>query len=300
MMGKNAGRNNYLFSFGVYLKKKDPDFWEQKLFEINEGMLEPLPKGELEATVVASLRKKDYTYKCLETPCVDFCRKPLCKNRDYGIGKEGGYFSELEYGKLRQIKGHDPYYEWEVKVLGEETFKLLRFKTEDEIIKQDAFLRLCFRELHMLPIRMKQSEWFKLINQALAELEIKVVEVEDDTSPITLFKSLFMDFLLNRAMAQTKEQILNKRVFFDKDRARYYFRTVDLSDFVFVTKGFRYYAPGELHALLHDMNAQPGRIKTETGKQFRVYMMTQKDVEAVMQVKAEVFEAEFKADVEQY
>lgn len=300
IMTKNAGRNNFLFSFGVYLKKKDPDFWEQKLFEINDGMQSPLSKSELEGTVIASLRKKDYTYKCLEQPCVDYCRKPLCKTRDFGIGKEGGYFSELEYGKLKQIKGHEPYYEWEVKVLGEEQFKLLRFKTEDEIIKQDAFLRLCFRELHMLPIRMKQSEWFKLINQALAEVEIKVVEAEDDTSPITLFRNLFVDFLLNRAMAQTKEQILNKRVYHDKDLDRYYFRTIDLSDYVFVTKGFRYYAPGELHALLHDMHAQPGRIKTESGKQFRVYMITQKDLEAVTNVKAEVFEAEFKKEPEQY
>jgi len=300
IMTKNAGRNNFLFSFGVYLKKLDPDFWEQKLFEVNAAMRNPLPKGELESTVIASLRKKDYTYKCLEQPCVDFCRKPLCKTRDFGIGKEGGYFSELEYGKLKQIKGHEPYYEWEVKVLGEEAFKLLRFRSEDDIIKQDAFLRLCFRELHMLPIRMKQSEWFKLINQALAELEVKVVEAEDDTSPITLFKNLFIDFLLNRAMAQTKEQILNKRVYFDKEVGRYYFRTVDLSDYVFVTKGFRYYAPGELHALLNDMHAQPCRIKTETGKQFRVYGITQKDIESIMHVKPEVFEAEFKKEPEQY
>ena len=61
IMGKNSGRNNYLFSWGVYLKKKDPDFWEQKLFEVNAGMQAPLPKNELEDTVIASLRKKDYT-----------------------------------------------------------------------------------------------------------------------------------------------------------------------------------------------------------------------------------------------
>lgn len=300
MMSKNAGRNNFLFSFGVYLKKKDPDFWEQKLFEINDSISAPLTKDELEGTVIASLRKKDYTYKCLDQPCIDFCRKPMCKTRDFGIGKEGGYFSELEYGKLCQIKASEPYYEWEVKVLGDEKFKLLRFRTEDEIIKQDAFLRLCFRELHMLPIRMKQSEWFKLINQALTEVEIRQVEVEDDTSPITLFKSLFIEFLLNRAPAQTREQILNKRVYFDKEVERYFFRTVDLSDFVFVAKGFRYYAPGELHALLHDMRAVPARIKSESGKQFRVYGITRKDVDNIMHVKAEVFEAKFETETEQY
>ena len=300
IMDKDSGRNNYLFHFGVYLKKKDPDFWEQKLFEVNASIRNPLPKAELEATIINSLRKKDYTYKCLEPPCVNFCRKSLCKTREFGIGKEGGYFSELEYGKLSQIRAYEPYYEWEVKTQGTEAFKLLRFHNEDEIIKQDAFLKLCFRELHILPIKMKQSEWFKLVNQALSEVEIKEIDKEDDTSPIVLFQTIFLEFLLERAAAQTREQILNKRVFLDTTNKCYQFRAADLSEFVFISKNFRYFTPSNLHAVLHDFKVRPIRIRTESGKQLRVYSIAIKDVESLTPSNTEGFKANFEKDGEQF
>lgn len=293
IMDENSGRNNYLFGFAVYLKKKDPEFWEQRLFEINAAMKKPLPKGELESTIVNSLRKKDYTYRCLEPPCVDFCRKSLCKTREFGIGKQGGYFSELEYGRLFQIKAYEPYYEWEVRGQGEETFKMLRFRNEEEIIRQDMFLRLCFRELHVLPIKMKQSEWFKLINQALEAVEIKEVNSEDDTSPISIFRQMFFEFLTQRAPAQTKDQILSKCVYFSRRLEAYLFRVTDLNEYIFVSKGFKYMTPSELHGVLRDLGATPTRIKTETGRQLRVYVLAKQKLDKIMTTDVEDFKAEF-------
>lgn len=300
IMDENSGRNNYLFSFGVFLKKSNPEFWEQKLFELNSLLSNPLPKAELEATVVNSLRKKDYTYKCNDAPCCDYCRKPICKNREYGIGKEGGYFSELEFGKLMQVNSYEPYYEWEVKIIGDEKFKTLRFKSEADIIGQDAFLRLCFRELHLLPIKMKLSEWFKLINQALSDMEVVTVEKEDDTTPIGLFKSMFIEFLTDRAMAQTKEQIFNKRVFYDAHTNRYYFRTADLSDYIFIARAFRYYAPGELHGILKDFKAVATRIKTESGRQLRVYEIAKNDLLNLGNIQTDTFEAKFENETVEF
>lgn len=297
---KGGGRNNYMFSMGVFLKKSDPEFWEQKLFSANEAMNEPLSRDELENTIISSLRKKDYAYKCAEAPCVDFCRKAVCKTREFGIGKEGGYFSELEFGTLTQVKAYEPYYEWDVRILGEESFKNLRFQNESDIIGQDAFLRLCMRELHVLPSKLKQVEWYKTVNQALNEMKVVSVEKEDDTTPIGLFKSILIEFLTERAMAQTKEQILNKRVYFDPKLKYYYFRAQDLSDFMFLVKGFRYYLPGALHGLLRDFKAEPTRIKTESGKQFRVYSISKDNVELIGYYDAPVFKAEFESKKEPY
>jgi hypothetical protein len=300
IMEKNSGRNNYLFSLGVYLKKKDEQFWEQKLFEANSAMKAPLSRDELESTIISSLRKKDFSYKCLEVPCVDFCRRPLCKTRNFGVGKEGGYFSELEYGKMYQIRTYEPYYEWEVKGPNDKEFKLLRFKNEEEVIRQDAFLRLCFRELHILPIKMKQSEWFKLVNQSLQEVEVRRVAKEDEISPFSLLKSLFIDFLLNRAMAHNKEQILNRRVYHDKSRGAFYFRATDLNDYLFISKGFRMFSPTEVHGILKDIRATAVRIKTETGKQIRVYEIAQQAVDELSQSTNEQLEAQFKKEGEEF
>ena len=293
---KDSARNDYLFSFGVYLKKKNENFFEQALFDINNSLAKPLPTEELERTILLSLRKKDYVYKCNTSPCVDFCKKQECSKREFGVGKEDGYFSELIYGKLTQIKTAQPYYEWEIKKEDNDEFKLLRFKNEDEIIKQDAFLRSCFRELHLLPMKLKQIAWFKLVNQHLMEIEVKIVEQEDDTSTIGLFRNLFSEFILDRAMAQNKDQIFAKRVYYDKTQALYFFRAKDLMEYLFITKGFHYFNPTEIHGILNDMGSLPRRIKTETNKQLRVYAISTDKLNSYELEEREKFEPTFDTD----
>ena len=257
-MDIKQGRNVLLFTTGVYLKKKDESFWEQNLMAFNRGLPNPLPDQELEATVLSSLRRRDYTYKCSEHPCSTFCDKALCKKREFGIGKEGGYFSELEYGLMVRIGTATPYYEWEVKKQGDEKNQKLRFRSEDEIIKQDVFLRLCMRILNFLPTKLKQSEWTNIVNQSLSELRIVSLDPDDDTSPDVMLRMMFDDFLNGRALAATKEQILNKRVW--KDDTAYFFRTKDFMDYLFNKRNFRYGHHVDIHGFLSDVGVIRSRI----------------------------------------
>jgi len=275
----NSNRNNFLFSFGVYLKKKDEDFFEQSLKEINDSIREPLEEKEVERTILSSLRKKDYVYKCKESPCKEFCNKKECRNREFGIGKNEGYFSSVEVGILYQYKTSSPYYEWEVRLQGQEEFKRLRFKTEDEIIRQDMFLRLCMRELFELPSKLKQSEWFDKVNSALKAIVPVVVEREDDTSPFMMIKSMITEFLTGRAMAETKDQIEAKRVFYDNTTDDYLFRTKDLLEYVYVQKQFKYFNPSELHGILKDLGCSSRKLTTESRKQLRVTTMGKKNLD---------------------
>lgn len=277
----NSGRNNFLFSFGVYLKKKDEDFFEQQLLDINSNMRSPLDLQEVNDTIIKSIKKKDYFYRCSTSPCVDFCNKKECQKREYGIGKADGYFSTVECGQLVQYRTAQPYYEWEVKSLGSKDFKNLRFKSEDEIIKQDAFIRLCMRELHELPTKLKQSEWFKKVNQHLREVKIVEVEEEDDTSPTVLLKNLIVEFLTGRALADTREQILHKRAYYDNQNDEYLFRVKDLNDFIYVQKQFKYFTPQELHGQLREFKCFQKRIRTEKGKQLRVTVISRKNLNEV-------------------
>lgn len=294
-----GGRNNYLFSFGVYLKKKDEDFFEQNLQDINITLINPIREKELEITVLSSLRKKDYVYKCKESPCVDYCNKKECKKREFGIGKDEGYFSSVECGKLYQIRTSQPYYEWEVRLQDQDIFKRLRFKTEDDIIKQDTFLRLCMRELHELPSKLKQKEWFNKINQALKDINIINVEQEDDTSPFTMLRSLVNEFLTARAPALTVEQILMGRVYFDEAKQEYLFRKKDLMDFLFLLKKFnRYYQPTEIHGILRELKCEDRRIRVKEGKsQLRVGVFRLEDLNLELELKT--FEPDFSNYVEE-
>jgi hypothetical protein len=299
---ESGGRNVYLFTMGVYLKKKDETYFEQKLYEINHQMSHPVDDDELEGTVLASLRKKDYSYKCYDHPCVTFCNRPLCKQREFGIGKEGGYFSELEYGQMYQFQALQPYYEWEVKQQNEEEFKRLRFHSEDEIIKQDAFLRLCFRELKVLPVRLKQSEWFKIVNQSLAEIKIEEIDAQDDTSPRALLRGYFLEFLVERRMAQSREQLMMGRVYREPETDLLLFRSAAFVDWLMSSKNFRYYQPGEIHGFLKDLGVEFKRVRTESGKQFRVNTLPYSVVEKLRpdDIEENTFEADLDtADTEQ-
>jgi len=292
-LDENNGRNNYLFSFGVYLKKKDENYFEQSLVKINDALTSPLPIKEIEDTILSSLRKKDYTYKCTQSPLCDFCDKKICQDKDYGIGKEGGYFTNLIFGKMYQYNAASPYYEWEVKTQEEEKFTILRFKNEDEIIKQDVFLRLCFRQLRFLPFKMKQVEWFKLINQALLDISKVAVARDDDTSPLVRFQNIFYEFLTARAPATTKDQILAKRVLFDSDKGKYYFRNKDLIEYLYDYKNFRLFSSNEIHGMLRDIGVVNCVIRTEKNKQIRVAELDEKAVNAEMFLEKETFVADF-------
>ncbi len=293
LLDENNGRNNYLFSFGVYLKKKDENYFEQSLTEINNSLKIPLDIKEVENTVLSSLRKKDYTYKCTIAPCLDFCDKKVCQKRKYGIGKEGGYFSNLIFGEMTQYEASEPYYEWQVKITEDEKFKLLRFKNEDEIIKQDTFLKLCFRKLHFLPFKMKQVEWFKLVNQNLTTLTIVNISSADDTSPLVRFKHLFYDFLTSRASAATRNQILANRVFFDAEEKRYYFRTKDLVNYLYDYKSFRLFSSSEIHGILRDIGTISKVLRTENGKQVRVMQLAANKISEDFMVSVDDYEVDF-------
>jgi len=295
MLDENNGRNNYLFSFGVYLKKKDENYFEQAVMNINRTLKTPLETQEVEGTVLSSLRKKDYTYKCTVSPCLDFCDKKICQIRKYGIGKEGGYFSNLIFGNMTQYEAAAPYYEWEVKTQEDEKFKILRFKNEDEIIKQDTFLKLCFRTLHFLPFKMKQVEWFKLVNQNLIPENLKILTIneQDDTSPLVRFKHLFYDFLTTRAPANTKGQILAKRVYFDVEKEKYYFRTKDLIEFLYDYKSFKLFTSGEIHGMLRDIGVTNKIIRADGGQQIRVVELSSRKINEDYLASKEEYEIDY-------
>lgn len=284
--GEGSGRNNYLFSFGVYLKKKDESDWEFKLKEVNNNLAKPVPESELEHTVIASLKRKDYLYKCLDTPCVSACNRKECEKREYGIGKEGGYFNAIEYGQLTQVQLDEPYYLWEVRLQGQEGYTELQFSSEDEIIKQDVFLRLCMRKLHELPVKLKQLEWFNKVNQALKDLRVQKVEHGDDTSPIVLFRAHIHEFLTDRALADTKDQVMSKRVYFDQKTSSYWFRSADIMSFLEQQKRFFHFGSGELHKRLRkDMNAESITIRTESGLKVRVWSVPKHAIDSEQRIE---------------
>lgn len=265
-MEYTEGRNNYLHCFGTYLKKSSEEFWESRLYEINNAMSRPLGEEELETTVIQSLRKKDYSYMCTQSPCVLHCNKAVCKTREFGVGKDQGYFSTLEYGMMTQYKQDQPYYEWQVREQGKEDWTTFRFKDETEVIGQDKFMQLCMRFLHMLPPKLKTQVWTKTVNQCLQDLQVVEISEEYDMSPLMVFKSFLYDFIIG-STAKTREQVLSMgRVWYEEEDDTYIFKGADCLKYIRYKKNFTTYRESEYIAKLRDIGAVQARIRISVGK----------------------------------
>jgi hypothetical protein len=98
-------------------------------------------------------------------------------------------------------------------------------------------------------------------------------------------------------MANNKDQILNKRVYFDKPYQEYYFRSFDLVEF-FHQKNFRDFSTTEIHRELTRVGAKPKKIKTETRQQIRVWCLGLKDFKLMTTAEQKEFVANFDPEKE--
>ena len=286
-------RNEYLFSLARYYKTKHGDDFEQKIVEANQLLMKPIEdEVELKRTVINSHNKKDYSYRCSEEPLISICSKSNCQKRRFGIG--GTEVSQLSYEDFIKYETDPPYYEW---IINE---KSLRFFSETEIINQLQFRVLCFRELHILPTKIKELNWVQIVNRALVNIIIRKVEESDDISPGALFREYLAEFLEKRAGAQNKEQILIDRVFKDEKIEAYIFKPKNLLDFLFHQKQFKYFRQTEIQDRLRRLGGVPLRYFINTKvKNIRVWSLPISALtKFVGDESIEDFEIEFKEEYE--
>lgn len=284
-------RNNYLFSLAGYFKVKYGDDFEFKITDANNSLVEPLPIDELSKTIITTHKKKDYSYKCNEEPISNLCNKQICKKRKYGIG--GDEVSQLSFEDFIQYTTDPPYYEWIINK------KSLKFYSELDIIQQQKFRVLCFRILHILPYKLKDLTWTKIVNRALENIIIKNVAIEDDISPGAMFKEYLTEFFEQKTLAKTKEQILLDRVYKDERKKVYIFKPKNLLDFLVIQKQFRLYGFTKIQAKLREMDSIPKRyyINKEIGS-IRVWLLPFTGLSAFLKEKDKIdkFDIDFKED----
>jgi len=82
----NGQRNNAMYNFGVYLKKRHSSDWDLKMYDYNKKYCTPpLERKEIEI-LIKSLERKEYQYKCKDEPIQSFCNAKLCVTQEFGVG----------------------------------------------------------------------------------------------------------------------------------------------------------------------------------------------------------------------
>lgn len=191
-------RNNYLFSLGCYYKAKYGEDYENYLYEANARLSKPLSEQELQATVLSSLQKHTYSYRCKDVPLCTVCNKAECAKRTYKVGDE---ISPLNYEQLVQYNCDPPFYDWTING------KVLRFNSEAEIIQQEKFIELCMRHLGVLPNKIKREAWTAIVNEALKNKQVKEVEY-DSSTPLAIMQESLRQFLLNAKLGEGLEDCI--------------------------------------------------------------------------------------------
>ena len=264
-----GGRNNGLFNLGVYLRKAYPDSWETEIQQYNMSYIDPpLPLSEV--TVVAKqVERKDYAYRCNDSPINAFCNKELCMTRKFGIGAA---VQNASVGNLRKYNSTPPV--WFMDVNGEP----LELDTE-ALMSQPAFQKACMEQLNFMPRTVSKPQWEGRISSLLNEMrdnESAIIEVAVDASVSGQFYDYLEEFCRYLQQAQDKEEILLRRPWTDEEEQITYFRLKDFEGFLRKNKFFEYKSH-KIAQRLRDINGQSTAMKIK-GRTVRVWRIPAFDV----------------------
>ena len=184
---EEGGRDNALFHYTVYAKKKWPSGWQGKVSLFNEKHVKPIYDDAGLNRIIKQHEKKDWGYKCNDTPMCNLCDKKLCKSRKYGIGDEIVFPSLTD---LQKIKLEKPYYY--LNVDGErlylENVKFLK--------QQNLFQEACMEQLDFKPPTVKPKDWDMIINPLMKNHE--PVEPPEGVTTNDQLQNHLEEFCLNR------------------------------------------------------------------------------------------------------
>ncbi len=257
-----GGRNNGLFNIGVYLRKAYPDSWESEILTYNMQYLEPpLPLSEVNI-VAKQLEKKDYVYRCSDSPINAHCNKDLCQTRKHGIGAA---IQGAAIANLRKYNSNPPV--WFLDVNGEP----VELDTE-ALMSQAAFQKCCMEQLNFMPRSVSKQVWEGRIGGLMNEMrdnESAIIDVAEDASISGQFYDYLEEFCAHMQKANDKEEILLKRPWTDEETNKTMFRIKDFEAYLKRNKFFEY----KLHKIaqrLRDMGAQSRLMKIK-GRPVRVW-----------------------------
>jgi hypothetical protein len=182
-----GGRNNAMFHYGVYAKKKWPAEWKSRITMFNiAASTTPLSESEVDI-IKRQHDKKDWGYKCNDVPMCNLCDKKLCKTRKYGIGDDL-VFPLL--ADLQKVKLEKPYYYLNVdgQRLHLENVKFLK--------QQSLFQEACMEQLDFKPPTVKPKDWDMIINPLMKNHE--PVEPPEGVTTADQLRNHLEEFCLNR------------------------------------------------------------------------------------------------------
>jgi len=198
-----GGRDNALFHYTVYAKKKWPSEWKNKIILFNEKVMNPPLDDASVERIKEQHDKKDWGYKCKDEPMCSFCDKELCRTRKHGIG---GMALFPVLSDLQKIELDEPYYY--VNVDGQR----VKLDNVETLLEQRLFQRAVAKQIDKRPPRISPKEFGQYTDILLAGIE--EVPAPIGSSKIDQLQEHLEEFCTNRSSTTTtKEDITRGNVY---------------------------------------------------------------------------------------
>ena len=244
-----GSRNHALFSLGVFARRKFINGWEDKVFEYNQKFMAPGTYSEV-ASIIRSLSKRTYIYKCKDQPLCGKCDKENCANTPYGVkpgladekAQRPNILDEVETPIIcyapTATSTDEPY--WVFKINGME-FNV----TVDMARSQVLFAREYLRQFHSVVMPVQDRRWVTRINELLSAAEIR--ELAPDAGPEGQMWFHLEEFCTSKAKARAKDEIILGKPW--TEDSRIYFRSSDFVKYLDQQR-FKRFTESELWSIL--------------------------------------------------
>jgi len=244
-----GSRNNGLFNIGVYLRKRFPEEWQEKLEEYNDEYLDPPLKPREFTSVLNSLDKKTYNYKCKDSPINSVCNKTKCLTCEFGINDEG---TMPILNSITKILTNPPQY---FLTLSEKKVGPLSSKQVYSFID---FKQVVFENLDMLLPKINDKLWTETINDLMSR--VISVEAPKDSSNEGRLLELLERFCTGSTSSTELEDLLRSKAVIQEAVTE--FRINDFMEFLDRHR-FKEFKLHEITAYLKNLGA------THSGKKIK-------------------------------
>lgn len=262
-----GARNEILFNFAAFLKKSSPDHWEEEFMRINSTLpVKPLPNREAQ-TLIKSVAKKDYNYKCKVPLIANQCDRINCLTLDFGI-RDNSHYHEFIMGGITKITTDPPF--WILDVNGTD----VRLTTA-QIFSFTSIRMRCMEVFGGMIPPMKDEEWRQLLQQKLSTV-LAVQEAPKDAGETGRVMSGLMEFARMAGRSRKREDVAHGMPVLDnmevidpsteekRKSAVVLFRSSDFIAYLQRKKIIAFLPNADLWAVLRDAGC--GHIKVRVGK----------------------------------
>ncbi len=243
-----GGRNNTLINVGVYLRKKYPEDWQQRLEQWNEENLDPKLSASEVSGAVNSLEKKTYNYMCSKHPIHQHCNRSACVKREFGVASGADDELDIVLSGLTKLDTKDP--QWKINIEDVQ----VRLENTEQLMNQSRFSVLCVEKLHKWVKPVTASKWREIVQDLLNKVVVE--EADDEASADGQFYLLLNQFVEIR-QTENKDSLVSGNVWVNDGHA--YFRSNELYQYL-RREGFRDLALNEIYSLLHDIGVSKTRF----------------------------------------